>query len=781
MAGQYRQTYKQKPTTKLAPDAVVLIRGEPVVTICPSCDGQVILSDHINTITTTLSTNGTVGTASFTIAAPKHGHDGNYFVRGGRVFGVALMDEVEIYIKARFPHSEGDGVNYQYRKVFWGLIVNVQESYSDGFQNISVGCESILKWLQIMQTNERPAAVFSSIVKSSVNLGAAATYGKTYANENPYEVILQMLTVTYYNMVAPASLDVGKPVGTEGTDSALRPNSLLGRKDEDLMEYWGERFSKLKTNLKMFGVSPSDYLGFKEIGKTEGANQEPDGRSIVAKNANTPLRVNYDSKALMDFKPFQKLEEGKKLDVMSNSYKNNLEIINEIKLITGYEFFLDTNGDIVFKPPFWNLDTSKNTVYTFKDTDIISWDFSEDANQVVSRVHVTGSLSFALPSSAEVTPKATFTDYRLARQYGITERQVPNRYLTNAKLCYYHAISELDRINANRYRATLTIVGRPELQLGMPVYIESRDIFGYIDSISHNFAFGGQFTTNVELSAVRRKYLGDSTLASEFKFIGKSTQSVGFVGQPTILINTGNLTTETLINKIKREQGDQKARDSVANERTFTSEEQQIEFDEVRLYQSNLGGKYEEFLLNSKEAKAVLSQAQDAKNRDDQDAYLNFLEVAIPISDEAGYELIGIFENGRILELTEDNILRKKGGNFDEILSNNLRNSQKNKNIKGVKPKADQIAPEVKSGTISTDTGNADNNSSSGNPFIVSTFTKVKSTNLRDLSPASKDIKTCSCYDAALTTNLPSELKYPLKTLIKNIRKQNGRNETSSQ
>ena len=114
----YSGTYKQKKVTKLAPDAVVRINGKATIEICPKCKATINLSKYITSISSSLACNTTIGNAQFNIAMPRHGDDGVYMVRGGKVFGLELMDEVEIFIKGRFVNQNND---YNYYKVFWGV------------------------------------------------------------------------------------------------------------------------------------------------------------------------------------------------------------------------------------------------------------------------------------------------------------------------------------------------------------------------------------------------------------------------------------------------------------------------------------------------------------------------------------------------------------------------------------------------------------------------------------------------------------------------------------
>jgi hypothetical protein len=748
MVGIYSQTYKQKKVTKQVPDAVVYINNDPLIRLCPSCEGQIDVNDYITQISTSLSNNTTVGTANFNIAIPKHGHKGAYMVRGGRVFGISLMDEIDIYMKARFPSVGGE---YQYHKVFWGVITSIDESYGNGNQNISVGCESMLKWLQLMKTNEHPAINALSTIKGDDQTASLST-GKTYSNMNVYEIIQSMVDITFRNMVIPEGLDTER-ININGETiniGAINPAS------KQLLTYWKKRFSEIKSSLRMFGISKVEFDEEKNKSKDSTSNNTSSSRVKnrefqlrVSKNPLSPFKINYDSKALMDFKPFIKFNNAKSFDLISSTYRNNLEIINEIKTYTGYEFYLDTTGELIFKPPFWNLDTSENKVYSLEDMDIISYSFNESESEVVTRLEVVGSPIAETAVNGAVAPRGVYTNYDLARQFGLRSEQMSISFFRDANLCYYHAISEMDRINANRYRGNITIVGRPELRLGIPVYLVDRDIYGYIDNISHNFTYGGQFTTQIQISAIRRKYTGEDGISADLDY-NTNGRSFGLTGKSAILIFEQS---EELNKEFKKGQN---LKGNVALGIKSNTESQNrsknVETDSTIPYKSNRAGVYNEVSLESDRAAALLRNLDQAKNSDDQDSYLKFLEIAIPVSDEKGYELIGTYENGRSLLLDNSQILRKKANSFSEILSRVLQKNTKNNTFKasGItvfnsyeKPYESQnTKQELEDSSIRSKTNN------------VNTFLQSETKSIRDINPKeSSDFKSCNCFDPALTSS----------------------------
>lgn len=781
-------SYQHKKVIKTAPDAVVLINGSPLVTICPRCasfgGGKLNISNYITSISTGLSINTTVGTASFDISMPRHGHNGKYMVRGGRVFGINLMDEVEIYIKGRFPTDDGSrGGTYKYHKVFWGMITTINEQYSSGAQNISVSCESMMKWFQLMRTNEQPAAMALTDRSLDMQWQQSLVAGKSYSGMNVYEIIYSLVTITLANLVIPDGFQT--EAIKDNTDQTV-PITVVSPTDIDLLSAWTNRFSKIKSSLRLFGTSPDSFDPNSPEVKSKETRQALEGRLKGFVDPITPIAINYNSAALMDFKPFNDLDKGKATDTLHNNYRSNLDIIGEVKLFTGYEFYMDSTGEFIFKPPFWNLDPRENPVYYLKDEDIISMQVQESEQELLTRVEVNGPITPARGIDG-VKVMGVFTNYALARQFGLRTQQINMRWLADVDQCFYHAISELERNNSNRFKGNFTIIGRPELKLGIPIYIESRDCFVYIEHVSHNFSFGGTFTTSVEFTAMRRKYVGNNPLASTFDIPSNNSVSK-LKGQPVILVQktdqdfisrlqdlktqtkTKSYDTASSLTKASPSNQDisQKLSTSTAGAKKV-SEDAEKEASLPKWLRTNRGGTYTELNLNSSEAQNILKEAFDAKSSNNPNAYFDFLKKAIPVSDEEGYELIGIFENGRFVYLDRNNVLRKKANDFKSLIERvNSKNSKVNQVTKmyntndGVMTPQQAPAEELK--TL--------DQMSVSLPEEVENFVNYKALSLAELSPALDSVVPgCQCSDPGLHSASSKELnqKKTYSKLITNV------------
>jgi hypothetical protein len=193
-----------------------------------------------------------------------------------------------------------------------------------------------------------------------------------------------------------------------------------------------------------------------------------------------------------------------------SEFQTKLELANAAKECIGFEFFMDVTGDIVFKPPFYNLDILSNKpVSWIQDIDIIDWDLSESEAEVVTQVQISGSFGGNIDYGfgEEMTPATCVTDYHLLRRYGWRVRPFNSEFMGSTIHMFYMGMDLLDKYNSHRFRGTVNIPLRPELRLGFPIYLAPKDQIWYVTGISHNISFGGRAQTTLTLTAKRSKFV----------------------------------------------------------------------------------------------------------------------------------------------------------------------------------------------------------------------------------------------------------------------------------
>jgi len=486
-----------RPTVVTAPDALVYINGEQDVLGCPSCKRKFDLSKYITSIQVNLDIDSVPGSATVSLSIPRHTVD-DFFFDGVPV--ISPMMEVEIFAKG-FYLLEGIP---QYYPVFWGLVTEVSDSYSGGEHTVTINCADILKWWDICRLNINPA-----FLGQTPQLGKSLS-GNVLFGTNPYDVIFTLAQMAFGDViVATGSL---KSLVQEQKQQQTFTAAL-----SDIMVYWESRFARIRSSLVLYGVSGVAVRGdsLAETYKSGKLNEVKNFVCSSIRNGNPvegPFGFDPAGENVTAFRDdYGQIGEGV-TNFWQNDYQTKLEIANQCKEAIGFEFYMDVTGDIVFKPPFYNLDILSNKPVSWvQDIDIIDWDFSESEADVVTQLTMQGGFfgnkEYGAP--AELTPYTSVTDYHLLRKYGWRSQPYPSEFLgDNLQKMYFHGLDVLDRINSRRHSATITIPFRPELRLGFPIYVAPKDQVWYIKGISHNISFGSRATTTLTLTARRGKFIG---------------------------------------------------------------------------------------------------------------------------------------------------------------------------------------------------------------------------------------------------------------------------------
>lgn len=214
------------------------------------------------------------------------------------------------------------------------------------------------------------------------------------------------------------------------------------------------------------------------------------------------LPFDTSSKGFADYSVYKKIFKSS-FQNWQNEYRNHLELANEVTKLTNYEFYADQLGHVWYHQPRFNnyhLLTSENPeVYVLRDEDIMNFNFSESDKDVVTSVYVMGQ-----PNYVETTPQilkmtAKYEDIGLLLKYGRRYMTAQHPYITESINCFYFAKSLLLRRNAGRFVGKVTLIGRPEIRVHMPVYVPLRNMIYYVTGIQHSFNYGKTFTTTLTL------------------------------------------------------------------------------------------------------------------------------------------------------------------------------------------------------------------------------------------------------------------------------------------
>lgn len=491
-----------RPTIVQAPDAMVYINGESDVIGCANCKKKFPFSKYITSIQVDLNVDSVPGSASVQLSIPIHAID-DFMFDGNPI--VTPMMEIEIYSKGYYLL---EGIP-QYYPIFWGIITEVSDDYSSGEHTVTIQCNDILKWWELCKMNINPAFT------GAKGQGGTNIFGNVFFGMNPYDIIYTLAHMSFGDVV----------IGTGSLTSLYKENaqaSTFTSAMQDIMMYWNDRFGRIRSNLLLYGVSGAAVRGeaLAQTFQTGKVSQGTPVASTAVRNAggkeqNAQFVFDPTSSDVVAFRT-QGTQAGQ-VNFWQSEYQTKLELANAAKEAIGFEFYMDVTGDIVFKPPFYNLDILSNKpVSWIQDIDIIDWNFSDSEAEVVTQLTLQGNFTNNIDWGVgeEITPYTSVTDYHLLRKYGWRSHTYNSEFLGDTQLMFYHGLDVLDRINSKRHRGSVTIPHRPELRLGFPIYIAPKDQIWYIAGISHNIAFGGRATTTLTLTARRGKFVAPKGIGS---------------------------------------------------------------------------------------------------------------------------------------------------------------------------------------------------------------------------------------------------------------------------
>lgn len=483
-----------RPTVVTAPDAMVYINGETQVQGCPTCKRAFDLNKYVTSIQVDLDIDSAPGSASINLSIPRHTLDDFYF--DGVPVLVPMM-EVEIFAKGYYLV---EGIP-QYYPIFWGMITEVSQGYSGGENTVTIQCNDILKWWDLCRMNVSPA-----FTTTPGQMGRSIFQNVLYGM-NPYDLIWTLAQQSFGDVV----------VGTGSLVSLYKEGQqkrTFNRTLADTMLYWTERFSRVRSNLMLYGTSGVAVRGdalYDTLRSGGGDSKHFASRAVRHANGGQEGgQMVYDPADSNVVAYKTQFNQAGQVNFWQSEYQTKLEIAQHAKESIGYEFYMDVTGDIVFKPPFFNLDVLPNKpVSWIQDIDIIDMDLTDSESEVVTQVTMQGNfggnVDYGMPE--ECTPFTSVTDYHLLRQFGWRPQTFNSEFLGDTMLMFYAGLDLLDRFNSRRFRGSVTIPLRPELRLGFPVYVAPLDQFWYVKGISHNIAFGGRAQTTLTLTARRRKFI----------------------------------------------------------------------------------------------------------------------------------------------------------------------------------------------------------------------------------------------------------------------------------
>lgn len=518
--------FRSRGIVKLAPDILVYVHGSlGTRVIAPVCgnSNDLNFNDGITTLNVqNTMTNPGQSNATIEVVTPIYGENSRYwttFSLNGQNYRVPFfvpMMEVRIYARGRYLVDSEP----KYYPIFWGFITQVEENYSGGVWKMTLTCSDMLYWWSYSQVNVHPS-VETNQAFGYGNVQHTTVFQNIFEEANPFTIIWRLtndIYTTKQDQLKQAALRFITPSNLK-QDTNLSysyPPELTRYVALGLMNYWKQRFGTLGGLLKMYGAAG-------ELAQTEDSDGRilqwirPNEISISDPSLSDKRRASYTriderfnvTSFLQKFTTFGQFENFQGLS--QAEYRTKLEIATEVKNMVEYEFFQDVDGTLVFKPPFYNLDTSNVEPYVIRPYDIINSSFQTNSDAIVTSLEVLTPFQQEFRSTKYPLAVGFHVDINLAAKYGLRHKTMIIQYIprTNEVLVANQlAVGHMALINAKATTGAITIPGRPEMKLGYPIYIHHRDSYHYVTSINHSFDYAGSFSTTLSLEAERRREFG---------------------------------------------------------------------------------------------------------------------------------------------------------------------------------------------------------------------------------------------------------------------------------
>jgi len=554
-AGTWTKTVQNKEIRRLVPDMIVKFNGETSYPSCAGCSGNIDLQDLITSVTVSNSTDTSPANVSISMSIPTNRYaclfrDNKFVLHPGievHIYMRGFFSTQEL-VKAQGDTSESDIPMKPYYQVFHGVVTETSFSFGGGFYECSMSAADLFHFWQYQNINTNPSALGSKVSGDRTRMNFV---GGKHVRQNAYSVI--------FDLYSSKHGDAG------AQDFVLGDFTNIGIKSDLYQDsfwdvtgwYWAKRFQQPMSKLKMYGADGRQFTTLEQLAVADPALVKDEG---LAKNASSWLSLGEgkgDSKfriskllgvlraanpnyafptsslfyvqqsAFALYKDgsyqgdqglggdniaaqtafAQELSSMGQVNIFEAQVTTKMDIASTVCTESGFEFYIDMNGDYVFKPPLYNLDTSDSRVYTIKAIDIISFDNTE-SEPTATVMKGTGGYfaNWGSLLGSEYENRGMYVDWKLVAKYGWREADFSTTFFTDPKSIYYACINRLYLENKEVQSGSVSIPLRPEMKLGFPVYIEPFDCFYYVNSISHSFSFGGECTTDLGLIAKRAKF-----------------------------------------------------------------------------------------------------------------------------------------------------------------------------------------------------------------------------------------------------------------------------------
>ena len=662
--------FRGRNILKIAPDAFVEINGALGSKVLSPANQDNYQNLEVRGGITSINVNlalkpSGASRATIEVIAPQYkGLHQDYYVtmpNGTRIPFFIPMMEVKIYMKGLYLDDK-DGYKPKYYPVFWGLITDVSESYSGGVTTFSITCSDLLSWWKYQSITVRPSSV-----QAIMGAPTANKFPTVFENMTPWEIIYSLFMDTFFVQRGGAGGEDASFnfIYAKLSKSGISPDfefaknkDTFGALTNNVIKYWDARFGfgnsvdekdSNRIPLEMYGL-----VGQIKVNtiRDDVLTFNSKARSARNSNINADLRLDYNMLArVQPYGAFNLYGDGAEPLVHTK-----LEIANEVCEQINFEFFVDSNGFFVFKPPFYNLDV-RIPEYTVEPKDIINFNSVINSDNIVNFLEVTSPLYYEVPDLELI---GYHIDYDSIKRFGLRYKNVAMRYGNDARTLSRIAAAEMSRLNGTAFTGSLSTPLRPELRLGYPVYIKHIDAYYYVTGITHSLTFGSAATTDLSLEFKRDRVFNDGSIKEGGKRIGDVLKGYVYRYRKDVEKIKGSLDNNDVID-LKAE--GEKVLNSSNKLAALTEYNNLVAKDRYRKQNNLLAGPDSSGFYELSPAQQTVQKTDEVSDKGTENAIISnelvmITDETVPFTDKHGYKHIGAFPFGANLKLTKsDNLI----------------------------------------------------------------------------------------------------------------------------
>ena len=578
-AGTWKANKKQ--VLRYTPDCLVFINGDTSLRSGRFARKQIDIQPFITQVSCDHGTTPGTASASLSMSIPRHigsaiFREGNTLLTLGLEVHIYMRGYFSVpgVQKADSDYHEYDKIAEKlspdlpvrpYYHCFHGVTTNVSHEYSGGFYTAGIECTGMLHFWQYMDMSTNASLFGPRPVGSNLRMSLV---GHNFTGMTPFAIVYSL-----YKDTAGAAGAVSWSLSQSGN---IQNQSRVGNTSlfQQTQKYWERRFHSHMYRLKMYGVdgtlfssAQSAMIGRMSTNQIDAALRSRT-HNVIEENmvkdggAKDPMRFNnlgdrntsasfvnslnaeLGGAAVRDatvetdqFQQARRLSENTTIglavhklqryvtdistygaiNLFESSYESKLDIAIAAAEACGYEFYQDVDGDLVFKPPLYNMATKSSPTFCIKPRDVISISYAENEPEATFMTIKSEAFSNTngMGLSGEWGVQGKFIDYKLVAKFGWRPGDADMSYFSDGRQAFWGAVARLSIVNKSMHTATLTIPLRPELRCGYPVYIEHIDTYYYISSMSHSFQFGSACQTTLQLCARRAKFCPPGILTGD--------------------------------------------------------------------------------------------------------------------------------------------------------------------------------------------------------------------------------------------------------------------------